>query len=301
MSDSKRLDPDTLRHNLKRAGSALATAEEIDKVKDHVADLETVLEHVSQQASDDAYALHGYTVFTGPCAHGRDPWDRCDECGEETAINALLKVRAKLEEHISGLEKSLENARKERDETLALAERRKQDRDDALSATTTEGLSASEWQLRTGKAERERDEAVREVDRLSRDGGAALLRVMDERDRALARCAALSAAGQALSEHVDKPAGAPLGSFEVARNALGGEWATLPNKARADTIAKDDKTQTYDPRAVWGEADTLTLRDEFAKAAMQGMLSCGLDAPHAAIVSAAYAVADRMLAERGKP
>ena len=35
-----------------------------------------------------------------------------------------------------------------------------QDRFDALNARTTEGMSAAEWQLRTGKAERERGEAM---------------------------------------------------------------------------------------------------------------------------------------------
>lgn len=37
--------------------------------------------------------------------------------------------------------------------------RLRQERFDALNARTTEGLSAAEWQLRTGKAERERDQA----------------------------------------------------------------------------------------------------------------------------------------------
>lgn len=71
-----------------------------------------VFEHIAAleaQANADAYALYGYTVFTGPCVHGRDPWDRCDECGEETAIHALIKVRATLE-------KALEDVRKERDD-----------------------------------------------------------------------------------------------------------------------------------------------------------------------------------------
>lgn len=45
-------------------------------------------------------------------------------------------------------------------------DRLRQERADALSVTTKEGLGASEWILRTGKAERERDVARAEVNRL---------------------------------------------------------------------------------------------------------------------------------------
>lgn len=49
-----------------------------------------------------------------------------------------------------------------------LAERRRQDRADALSVTTTDGLSASEWVARAGKAERERDEWKARAEQLER-------------------------------------------------------------------------------------------------------------------------------------
>lgn len=49
---------------------------------------------------------------------------------------------------------------------LDYAERARRDRYDALGVKTKEGLLASEWLLRTGKAERERDEALAEVARL---------------------------------------------------------------------------------------------------------------------------------------
>lgn len=57
-----------------------------------------------------ADTLYGYAVFVGPCVHGRDPWDRCDECGEESAVHALVKVNnALLEQH----RKALARARNE--------------------------------------------------------------------------------------------------------------------------------------------------------------------------------------------
>lgn len=50
-----------------------------------------------------------------------------------------------------------------------------QDRYDALSVTTREGLLCSEWVLRTGKAERERDEARRRIADLEHDRDALLV------------------------------------------------------------------------------------------------------------------------------
>lgn len=34
--------------------------------------------------------MSDYEVFVGPCAHGRDPWDRCEICGEGTALEAAV-------------------------------------------------------------------------------------------------------------------------------------------------------------------------------------------------------------------
>lgn len=93
--------------------------------------------------------------------------------------NSLRELFDASEEGNRELVRRAQQAEAERDAAVRLAERRRQDRADALSVKTAEGLSASEWVLRAGKAERERDEPK-------------------------ARCAALSAAGQVLSEHVDK-------------------------------------------------------------------------------------------------
>lgn len=53
-------------------------------------------------------------------------------------------------------------------EERVVSERRRQERADALNVKTKDGLTSSEWILRTGKAERERDEALRELERLRR-------------------------------------------------------------------------------------------------------------------------------------
>jgi hypothetical protein len=132
--------------------------------------------------------------------------------------------------------------------------------------------------------------------------GAALLeeannaRELMERMNALeAQCARLSAAGQVLSEHVDKTVGAPLGSLELARNFLGGDFAALPNKERVDTAAPNDAGPFLPPLedeeadkapACDGEPDcgwrnggpckackSAQQRAEFAKAALHGLLA----------------------------
>lgn len=48
--------------------------------------------------------LYGHEAFIGPCVHGRDPWDRCDICGEKTAIEAAVLVIAELEVKLRGAE-----------------------------------------------------------------------------------------------------------------------------------------------------------------------------------------------------
>jgi hypothetical protein len=40
--------------------------------------------------------LHGHALWTGPCAHGRDPWDRCGMCGQGTVVEALHAAWAAL-------------------------------------------------------------------------------------------------------------------------------------------------------------------------------------------------------------
>lgn len=56
---------------------------------------------------------------------------------------------------VSALESRLAEAEKERDRLVAENDRLRQDRYDALSVTSKDGLLASEWVARTGKAERE--------------------------------------------------------------------------------------------------------------------------------------------------
>jgi hypothetical protein len=170
---------------------------------------------------------------------------------------------------------------------------------DAVRKVMAERIEAL---ARASDAERQRNDRERDLARHV-EAKTAALRKVDELE---SRCAVLSAAGQALSEHADKTAGAPLGAFEIARNAMGGTFAALPNMERADTMAKDDPCPCLTDSPIGAERmcpehDAPSLRDEFAKAAMQGLL-----ANHErrltteAISREAYAVADKMLAERNK-
>lgn len=84
-----------------------------------------------------ATALYGYTEFIGPCAHGRDPWDRCDECGEKNAVYAAQKVIVKMTEEYR-------NALEARDGAnaglLATLKREREERAKALVRARNEGL-----------------------------------------------------------------------------------------------------------------------------------------------------------------
>lgn len=74
-----------------------------------------------------------YDVFVGPCSHGRDPWDRCEICGEGTAIEAAVELIEKLQQEI-----------------VILKNPRVADKDFSVLADL--------WQKQAERAERERDE-----------------------------------------------------------------------------------------------------------------------------------------------
>ena len=86
-------------------------------------------------------------------------------------------------------------AERERDESNKRADECYRDRYDALSVHTREGLLASEWLLRTGKAERERDEALKHIAQLEDLYGSAALRLQElgEKEVSLTPLAALFA------------------------------------------------------------------------------------------------------------
>lgn len=74
-------------------------------------------------------AMLGYVVFIGPCAHGDDPWYRCDECGEDNALWAATKaVTARTAERdearaaLAGETRVSLDFQKQRDEARAEAE-----------------------------------------------------------------------------------------------------------------------------------------------------------------------------------
>lgn len=62
--------------------------------------------------------LHGLAFFVGPCAHGRDPWDRCPECGNKSAPEALYAAWAAVTQEAVALKAELqfERARREKAE-----------------------------------------------------------------------------------------------------------------------------------------------------------------------------------------
>lgn len=82
-------------------------------------------------------AMLGCAVFIGPCAHGRDPWDRCDECGEDNAlwaatkaVTARTKERDEARAEVDRLRADLSYAGRERDrwmgQVVAVAERQRE-------------------------------------------------------------------------------------------------------------------------------------------------------------------------------
>lgn len=84
----------------------------------------------------------------------------------EAEVEAGTAAMAEAVSEVEQLRAKLEAAEAERDEAEELAQRRWQDRYDALNAQTTEGMSAAEWQMRTGTAERRVAELEAERDRL---------------------------------------------------------------------------------------------------------------------------------------
>lgn len=94
---------------------------------------------------------------------------------ELEAANAEWQEKHRSERRLREEQRDIvEAAEKRVAELEALAERRRQERLDALSVTTREGLSASEWVLRTGKAEQRVAELEREAQYL-RERTAALI------------------------------------------------------------------------------------------------------------------------------
>jgi len=82
--------------------------------------------------------------------------------------DAAFDDRTALEEHVGvGYEPCIKALKEERDAIFAKYERVYQDRYDLLSAKTTEGMGAAEWQMRTATAERKAREAEAQRDELA--------------------------------------------------------------------------------------------------------------------------------------
>jgi hypothetical protein len=268
-------------------------------VRGHIAAQGDRIAKLEAQAKADGMALYGYTVFTGPCAHGRDPWDRCDECGEETAIHALLKVRAHLERDlakaqseraealrgieemrvtVAGLEQEKRSAIADRDRYASTSEvwrKRVHEAADALADVISGEVGRLDLVSRINELKRQRDE-YRE--NMLKEGGK-FLAEMQRADQLQDRVTRLSAAGQVLSEHVNKE---PPITPE--------EWESLGDEGGDAVLVP----------LGW------TARDEFAKAAMhtviiacKGEIDEGI-LKFADVARRAYRLADAMVLERGR-
>jgi hypothetical protein len=68
---------------------------------------ETAAQDAATERDALTAALKGTAAWVGPCVHGSDPWDRCDECENGTAIDALLAVLAAAEARATRAEGAL--------------------------------------------------------------------------------------------------------------------------------------------------------------------------------------------------
>jgi hypothetical protein len=148
--------------------------------------LHEIERHIAAQGARVAVLEEERDEARGNVEGNENAW-RLADARADAAVAEADQLRDRLtasEDSVRELTRRAQQAEAERDAAAKLAEQRRQDRLDALSVKTTEGLSASEWVLRAGKAERERDELK-------------------------ARRTTLSAAGQVSSEHVDKAGNHP--------------------------------------------------------------------------------------------
>lgn len=143
---------------------------------------------------------------------------------------------------------------------------------DALADVLPGEVGRLDLLARIAELKRQRDEARRGGNRLAAD----MMRWEAKARDAEERCARLSAAGQVLSAHMDKT---PTITQE--------EWAAMSEDSEPDTSV---------PRGLpfgW------TMRDEFAKAAMQALITKAGDIlERPGIARAAYMMADTMLESR---
>lgn len=124
------------------------------------------------------------------------------------------------------------------------SERRRQERYDALSAQTTEGLSAAEWQLRTGKAERENVGLRSQVE-------------------------TLTAAGAVLSAHVDKTAGeTPSALALLSEEPSNAE--TIAHRDGFDTGAEAMRAACISDALEWARRNGYL--NDFQMASLKGVL-----------------------------
>ena len=148
--------------------------------------------------------LHGTEAFIGPCAHGRDPWDRCETCGEGDAFDAAVAALNALRAELTAATERAEKAERERDEARAAAACPACDGEGEVDndfggarCGRCEGSGSELDALRADLAwaERERDRSRAEADRRTREvglRGGAQARLRDDLAAATARADALA-------------------------------------------------------------------------------------------------------------
>lgn len=175
-----------------------------------------------------------------------------------------------------------------------------------LHRLATQAQSADAYRGMWIEAERGRNALLAERDALRRERddyrqkmmeeGGKFLKEMQRADLLQDKADRLSAAGQVLSEHVDKVGERPSPCGHDLCEGVCTKYGPSPEHADAATA----EFLASGPRVV-AKAPEWTMRDEFARAALQGILAnhTTQELPDVC-AKAAYIAADAMMAERAK-
>ena len=188
-------------------------ADRLERERDEALQQRIESDRVAQDARNDNVAINReldrlHAPRLQPSGFGYSPLGRLrmlahGECGRGLCA-ALENERDEWKKKAQEARDRAEMAERERDESNKRADECYRDRYDALSVHTREGLLASEWLLRTGKAERERDEALKHIAQLEDLYGSAALRLQElgEKEVSLTPLAALFADARAEVERL---------------------------------------------------------------------------------------------------
>lgn len=131
------------------ADEILAVIAEVERLQDEVEHLR--IEHGKELQKAKHWALET-TRVQHALTEALEAWVTCPACTETWRRQDGVTTH--------------KNICAERDEALTTSERRRQDREDALNVKSKEGLTCSEWILRTGQAERKYNKLDSEATKL---------------------------------------------------------------------------------------------------------------------------------------